>query len=58
MTAAADVQAAFAAELLDGRATRFRTPGETAWLRHGDAVAPLAVVKEHFGDIEQNLVKP
>ncbi|MEO1060417.1 MAG: M15 family metallopeptidase [Actinomycetota bacterium] len=29
---------------------RFRTPAETTWLRHGDAVLPLAMVKDRFGE--------
>ena len=29
---------------------RFRTPAETTWLRHGDAVLPAALVKAGFGE--------
>ena len=32
------------------RPIRFRTPAETTWLRHGDAVLPAAIVKDHFGE--------
>lgn len=38
------------ADLLDGRAVRFRSPAETTWLRHGDAVAPPAMVKATYGE--------
>jgi hypothetical protein len=33
-----------------GRAVRFRTPAETTWLRHGDAVEPNLLLKEAFGE--------
>jgi hypothetical protein len=29
---------------------RFRSPGETTYLRHGDAVLPQALVKQRFGE--------
>ena len=29
---------------------RFRSPAETTWMRHGDAVLPLAQVKLHYGE--------
>jgi len=32
------------------RPVRFRSPGETPYLRHGDAVLPEALVKAHFGE--------
>jgi hypothetical protein len=32
------------------RPARFRAPGETPYLRHGDAVLPLALVKARFGE--------
>jgi hypothetical protein len=38
------------ADLLDGRAIRFRSPAETTWLRHGDAVEPPAMVKVTYGE--------
>ncbi len=38
------------ADRLDGRAVRFRSPAETTWLRHGDAVEPPAVIKATFGE--------
>jgi len=38
------------AAVLDGRAVRFRSPAETTWLRHGDAVEPPALVKAAFGE--------
>jgi hypothetical protein len=30
--------------------TRFRSPGETTYLRHGDAVLPQSLVKQRFGE--------
>ena len=38
------------ADELGGRAVRFRTPAETTWLRHGDAVEPNLVVKAALGE--------
>lgn len=38
------------ADRLDGRAVRFRSPVETTWMRHGDAVEPAAVIKATFGE--------
>lgn len=38
------------ADRLGGRAVRFRSPLETEWLRHGDAVAPMAVMKRRYGE--------
>jgi hypothetical protein len=38
------------AVLLGGTAVRFRSPAETTWLRHGDAVEPPAVIKVAFGE--------
>ncbi|HUG83177.1 MAG TPA: M15 family metallopeptidase, partial [Euzebya sp.] len=35
---------------------RFRTPAETTWLRHGDAVLPQAMLKEAFGEFAIRLV--
>jgi hypothetical protein len=32
------------------RPVRFRAPGETSYLRHGDAVLPQALVKARFGE--------
>jgi hypothetical protein len=32
------------------RHVRFRAPGETSYLRHGDAVLPQAIVKARFGE--------
>lgn len=32
------------------RLVRFRAPGETSYLRHGDAVLPQAIVKARFGE--------
>lgn len=34
----------------DGTAVRVRGPGETPYLRHGDAVLPQALVKDRFGE--------
>ncbi|MGH8875247.1 MAG: M15 family metallopeptidase, partial [Acidimicrobiia bacterium] len=36
--------------LPDGLPVRVRGPGETPYLRHGDAVLPQALIKEHFGE--------
>lgn len=33
-----------------GAPVRVRSPAETTWLRHGDAVLPLALVKARFGE--------
>ena len=33
-----------------GVALRVRGPGETPWLRHGDAVLPQSIVKERYGE--------
>jgi len=41
---------AVAAAVPGGRATRFRSPGETTYLRHGDAVLPQSLVKQRFGE--------
>jgi hypothetical protein len=38
------------AVLLGGTAVRFRSPAETTWLRHGDAVEPPSVMKVAFGE--------
>lgn len=35
---------------LAGRTPRFRSPVETTWLRHGDAVAPQSWVKATYGE--------
>jgi hypothetical protein len=35
--------------LAPGTQVRFRAPGETPYLRHGDAVLPLALVEDRFG---------
>ncbi len=48
--ARADLERAIAEQFLDGRAVRFRSPGETTWLRHGDAVQPNLVMKTAFGE--------
>jgi hypothetical protein len=34
----------------DGRQVRFREGAETAYLRHGDAVLPQALIKQRFGE--------
>ena len=36
--------------LPDGMAVRIRAPGETPFLRHGDAVLPQVVIKSEFGE--------
>ena len=46
----ADLERAIARDFLGGRAVRFRTPAETTWLRHGDAVEPNMLMKESFGE--------
>ena len=46
----ADLERTIAQEFLGGRAVRFRTPAETTWLRHGDAVEPNMLMKESFGE--------
>lgn len=38
------------ADHLGGRAVRFRSPAETLWLRHGDAVDPPLVLKQALGE--------
>lgn len=38
------------AALAGNRSIRFRTPNETTWLRYGDAVAPLLLIKREFGE--------
>lgn len=45
----AELQRSIAA-LLGGRTVRFRSPVETTWLRHGDAVEPPMVIKAEFGE--------
>ncbi|CAN5571153.1 hypothetical protein BH23ACT7_BH23ACT7_21600 [soil metagenome] len=45
-----DLEAALREVVPTGTALRVRGPGETPWLRHGDAVLPQAVVKERFGE--------
>lgn len=37
-------------QLADDRPLRVRAPGETPFLRHGDAVLPQAIVKERYGE--------
>jgi hypothetical protein len=46
----ADVEAAIDAVLDPQRAVRFRNRAETTWMRHGDAVLPLALIKAQFGE--------
>jgi hypothetical protein len=45
-----DLERAIAEQLPGGRAVRFRSPAETTWLRHGDAVEPNMLMKESFGE--------
>ena len=45
-----DLEAALREVVPTGTALRVRGPGETPWLRHGDAVLPQAGVKERFGE--------
>jgi hypothetical protein len=44
------VERSVRAALPTGTAVRFRAPGETPFLRHGDAVLTQAQVKERFGE--------
>jgi hypothetical protein len=46
----ADVEAAIDALMDPQRPVRFRSRAETTWLRHGDAVLPLALIKARFGE--------
>jgi hypothetical protein len=43
------LQAAIHAHAAD-RSIRFRAPGETRWLHHGDAVLPQSYIKARFGE--------
>lgn len=45
-----EVEDAIRRLLPDGLAARIRAPGETPVLRHGDAVLPQVLIKEHFGE--------
>jgi hypothetical protein len=55
-------RAAFEAELrrlLPGRTLRLRAPGERPFLRAGDDVLPLALVKQRFGEFRtRSLLRP
>lgn len=46
----ATVEAAIRTVLGDHMAVRIRAPGETPFLRHGDAVLPQVMIKEQFGE--------
>jgi hypothetical protein len=46
----AAIEARWRAALTGGDAVRFRGPGETPFLRHGDAVLPQAMIKARFGE--------
>jgi D-alanyl-D-alanine carboxypeptidase len=46
----AAIEARWRAALTHGDAVRFRGPGETPFLRHGDAVLPQAKIKARFGE--------
>jgi hypothetical protein len=41
--------------LPEGMAVRIRAPGETPFLRHGDAVLPQVIVKSEFGEFSLRL---
>lgn len=43
------------AALPAGTAVRIRAPGETPFLRHGDAVLPQVIIKEQFGEFSLRL---
>jgi D-alanyl-D-alanine carboxypeptidase len=45
-----ELERTIAERFLGGRAVRFRTPAETTWLRHGDAVEPNLFLKVAFGE--------
>ena len=49
-TGAREALQAAIAGLLGGGAVRFRSPTETTWLRHGDAVEPPLLVKQTYGE--------
>lgn len=44
------------ADAVGTRPVRFRTPAETTWLRHGDAVLPQAQLKAAYGEFAIRLV--
>ncbi|MGZ4693967.1 MAG: M15 family metallopeptidase [Acidimicrobiales bacterium] len=44
------LERAVTASIPKGTHTRFRSAGETTYLRHGDAVLPQALVKQRFGE--------
>ena len=48
--ARAPVEAAVRSLLPPGLPVRFRSPGETPFLREGDAVLPQALIKDRFGE--------
>ena len=45
-----ELERAVTGSMSKGTATRFRSPGETTYLRHGDAVLPQSLVKQRFGE--------
>ena len=45
-----DLERAVTRSMPKGTPTRFRSPGETTYLRHGDAVLPQSLVKQRFGE--------
>lgn len=54
----ADVEAGLRATLPTDTPIRFRGLGETAFLRHGDAVLPQVRLKERFGEFAYKLPPP
>jgi len=46
----AELEARLWSSLPAGAAVRFRGPGETPFLRHGDAVLPQVLIKQRFGE--------
>ena len=46
----ADLERAVTASMPRGTVGRFRSPAETTYLRHGDAVLPQSLVKQRFGE--------
>lgn len=54
----ANLEEAIRAQAPDGTTIRIRVPGETPYLRHGDAVLPESLVKERFGEFAYRPPQP
>lgn len=50
-----DFERSVRALLPEGMAVRIRAPGETPFLRHGDAVLPQVIIKSEFGEFSLRL---